>query len=222
MQEASGAEDPRTWSLPPLRISVGLIQWGRALVLLGCGLLAVVSLALAAVVRQIPGASWIIAAMIVLSAMPVVIAVLWIVGRALMSSGSSFTWGVTATPLMALTPPPRPPALATPLATLRFLHVAPVLAGVGLLLAVCAVGDVWVSGQSNVAARIGAFAVTSDGLVALAALLLTLGWGTGRLGRALEARERELRARYFAFQPPADESVGGASLVAVCAVPSAE
>src|SRR5260370_40927641 len=48
MQEASGAEDPRTWSLPPLRISVGLIQWGRALVLLGCGLLAGVRLALAA------------------------------------------------------------------------------------------------------------------------------------------------------------------------------
>jgi hypothetical protein len=205
----------------PLRVSDTLAAWGGGLLVAGCaGFLLTVG-ALAGVARVFASAGAVVVTMIALSGVPVFLAVFWIVSRALRSSTAQFVEAVVATPLMALDPPPRPAALAGPLATLRFLRLGAALVA-GLLLALVVAGaDVAAGWLGSQAVRIGAFAVSIDGLGALAALLLALGWGTMRLGGALARRERELGARYFALRPARDGIGGTVPEVAVCAVPGA-
>jgi hypothetical protein len=203
----------------PLRISDMLAAWGGGLLLAGCAAFLLVVGALAQVARIFPAAGLVLVTMIALSGIPVFCAVFWIVGRALRVSTGQFVGGVVATPLVALEPPPRPDALSGPLATLRFLRLSSmVLAGLLLVLAAAGV-DVAVGAFASQRVRIGMYAVSIDGLGALAALLLALGWGITRLGGALARRERELGARYFALRPAPESAGGAAPAVAVCAVP---
>jgi hypothetical protein len=203
----------------PLRISDALAAWGTGLLVAGCAAFLMVVGALAQVARTFLVAGPVIVTMITLSGIPVFIAVFWIVGRALRVSTMQFVRGVVATPLVALEPPPRPEVLAGPLATLRFLRLsALVLAGL-LFVLVVAGADMAVGWLGSENVRVGAYAVSIDGLGALTALLLALGWGISRLGGALARRERELGARFFALRPGPEAAGGMASEVAVCAVP---
>jgi hypothetical protein len=203
----------------PLRISDTLAAWGSGLLLAGCAAFLLVVGALAQVARLFPAAGLVVVTMIALSGIPVCCAVFWIVGRALRVSTAQFVRGVAATPLVALEPPPRPEALAGPLATLRFLRLSPLVLA-GLLLVLAAAGaDVAVGALASQRVRIGMYAISIDGLGALAALLLALGWGISRLGGALARRERELGARFYALGPAPEAAGGAAPAVAVCAVP---
>ncbi|HEV2238888.1 MAG TPA: hypothetical protein VGR57_19675 [Ktedonobacterales bacterium] len=203
----------------PLRVSDTLAAWGSGLLVAGCAAFLLAVAALAVVGRAFAPAGLVVVTMIALSGFPVFLVVLWIVGRALRSSTAQFVEGVVATPLMALDPPPRPAVLAGPLATLRFLRLGAALVAGLLLVLVVAGADVAVGRLGSQDVRIGAYAVSIDGLAALAALLLALGWGVMRLGGALARRERALGARYFALHPAADGIGGAAPEVAVCAVP---
>ncbi len=203
----------------PLRISDALAAWGSGLLVAGCVASLMVVGALALVARAFAAGGLVIVTMITLSGIPVFLAVFWIVGRALRVSTTQFVRGVVATPLVALEPPPRPAVLAGPLATLRFLRLGSlVLAGLLVVLAVAG-ADVAVGWLGSQSVRIGAYAVSIDGLGALTALLLALGWGITRLGGALARREHELGARFYARRPAPAEAVAPAVEVAVCAVP---
>lgn len=203
----------------PLRISDALASWGSGLLVAGCVAFLTAVGALAQVARLFPSAGLVIVTMIVLSGIPVFLAVFWIVGRALRVSTAQFVQGVVATPLVALDPPPRPDVLAGPLATLRFLRLSGAVLAALLLVLAAAGGDVLVGGLASQSMRIGAYAVSIDGLGALTALLLALGWGIVRLGGALARREREVGARFFALGPAPDEAGAAAPPLAVCAVP---
>jgi hypothetical protein len=216
MADASVASQP---ARKPLRISDALASWGSGLLVAGCVAFLMAAGALAQVARMFPAAGLVIVTMIVLSGIPVFLVVLWIVGRALHVSTAQFVQGVVATPLVALDPPPRPDVLAGPLATLRFLRLGAALLTALLLVLVVAGADVAVGWLGSQSVRIGAYAVSIDGLGALTALLLALGWGITRLGGALARRERELGARFFALRPMPDAAGGAAPEVAVCAVP---
>jgi hypothetical protein len=216
MADASVASQP---ARKPLRISDALASWGSGLLVAGCVALMMAVGALAQVARMFPAAGLVIVTMIVLSGIPVFVVVLWIVGRALRVSTGQFVQGVVATPLVALDPPPRPDVLAGPLATLRFLRLSAAFLTALLLVLVVAGADVAVGWLGSQSVRIGAYAVSIDGLGALTALLLALGWGIARLGGALARRERELGARFFALRPMPDAAGGTAPEVAVCAVP---
>jgi hypothetical protein len=203
----------------PLRISDTLAAWGGGLLLAGCAafLLAVGALALMA--RTFTAGGLVIVTMITLTGIPVFIAVLLIVGRALVASTAQFVASVVSTPLVALDPPPRPDALASPLAMLRFLRLMPALFVALLFVLISAGVDVAFLVRGNQSVRIGAYAATLGGLAALIAVVLALGWGIFRLGGALARRERELGARYFALRPEQGAMGGAAAEVAVCAVP---
>jgi hypothetical protein len=208
--------------LPPLRVSAALIGWGRGLAALGTACLVLIAIGLAWVLAVLSRAAWTVDAMIAISGVPVFVAVLWVVRRALGPAGEGFVQGVTSTYLVSLAPPSRPASLASPAAALRALRLWPALALVAALGAIVALGDVVVFIASHATAvRIGALAVTCDGLGALAALALALGWGIGGLGRAIAAREHTLGVRFYALAAPADgqsddDEPGG---MAVCAVP---
>jgi hypothetical protein len=203
----------------PLRISDALASWGSGLLVAGCIAFLLVVGALVLVARAFTSGGLVIVTMISLSGIPVFLAVLLIVGRALGTSTAQLVSTVVATPLVALDPPPRPAALAGPLATLRFLRLSAALVAGMLLVLVVAGVDVAVGWLGSQSVRIGAYAVSIDGLGALTALLLALGWGITRLGSALARREHELGARYFALSPDKEAAAGTPAEVAVCAVP---
>jgi hypothetical protein len=206
--------------LPPLCVSAALVAWARGLVALSLALLALVGALLASVLVVLSLAAWTIDVMIAVAGLPVVVAIFWIIGRAFGSAGDGFVRGVTSTPLVAITPPPRPRELATPISIVRLAGLRPAIAALGALGFLVVVGDIWAAQVSLSALRMGALAVTCDGLAALAALVLALGVALGRLGRAVAAREHTVGARFYALGAPGDAS--GASAIAVCAVPGLE
>jgi hypothetical protein len=216
---ANGTAPAEPGSLPPLRVSTALAAWGRALVGLGAALLAVVAVVLASAVVLAPTA-WAVDLLIAVAGLPVVAAVMWIVGRAFSATNDGFVRGVTSTPLIAITPPPRPAALATPFSALRFSGLGPAAIGLGVLICLIGVGDVVATRVPLNALRLGALAVTCDGLAALAALLLALGLAIGRLGHAVAFHERTVGARFYTLATPADAS--GTSEIGVCAVPGTD
>lgn len=218
--ERATTNSSATRPLPPLCVSAALVAWGRGLEALSLALLALVGAILAGVLVVLSPAAWTIDVMIALASLPVVVAILWIVGRALGSVSHGFVRGVTSTPLVAITPPPRPPELATPISALRLSGLRPAIIALSALGLLVVVGDVWAAHVPLSALRMGALAVTCDGLAALAALLLALGLALGRLGRAVASHERSVGARFYAFAAPGDAS--GASAIAVCAVPGLE
>jgi hypothetical protein len=81
---------------------------------------------------------------------------------------------------------------------------------------VVAAVDVWAATTGDVALRVGALAVSCDGLAGLAVLMLTLGGMVGGLGRTIAAREHEVGARFYAVALPEGQ---GSPQTAVCAVP---
>jgi hypothetical protein len=218
MADASSAAEGRP-ARRPLRISDALAAWGTGLLVVGCVafLLAVGALALMA--RTFTAGGLVIITMIALSGIPVFIAVLLIVGRALVVSTAQFVTSVVSTPLVALDPPPRPDALASPLAMLRFLRLIPALVAALMFVLIATGIDVAFLVRGNQSVRIGAYAATLGGLAALIAVLLALGWGIFRLGGALTRRERELGARFFVLRPEQEAAGGATAEVAVCAVP---
>ncbi len=205
--------------LPPLRVSKALVAWGRALVAIGLVLLALVVVGLVRVLVALSLSAWVVDLMIVISGLPVVVAMLWIVGRAMRSASDGFVRGVTTTYLVALAPPARPAALSTPLAVLRTLRLLPALLWLGVVAVLAAGGDWLVAGMPDSTLRIGATAVTCDGLAALAALALALGWGVRGLGRAIAAREQAAGAGYYALEAPPEAADAGTWRIAICAVP---
>jgi hypothetical protein len=227
-EEANEADATSAQALPagstvrraqPLAISVALARWGRGLVVAGLVLLAAAAGVLLGVMLLLSPGAWPIDAMIGLAGLPVAVAVVWIVRRAAAGVGGEFVRAVTGTPLVAIEAPSRPPALATPAAVLRTLGLLPALVALALLAAGVAAGDALALGMDNGALRLGAVAVTCDGLVALAALLLALGLEVAALGRAVADHERTVGARFYALML-ADVSAGSETgTTAVCAVP---
>lgn len=214
--QASGSVASATRDLPPLNVSRALVGWSRGMLGLGWVLLLALLLELLLVFLAY---AWSVDLMIVLAGLPVVVAVVWIVRRAVTSAADGFVRGITSTPLVAITPPPRPATLASPAATLRALGVLPALGIILLAGAVVAGVDAWAASTGNVWLRVGTLAVTFDGLAVLAVLVLTLGGALAGLGRAIAARERDVGARFYALAAPADASGQGGALTAVCAVP---
>jgi hypothetical protein len=211
---------PAPRSLRPLSVSAALLAWGRGLVVASMVVLAIVAAILIGVLVVLSTPGWPLAVMVALAGLPVVIAVVWVIGRALGPAGDSFVRGVTSTPLVAITPPARPSALATPISTVRLSGLGPALLALVLLVGLVLAGDLWAMRVPNSAVRVGALAVTCDGLAALAALLLALGLAISRIGRAVAFHERIVGARFYALAAPADASGQGASEIAVCAVPA--
>jgi hypothetical protein len=209
--------------LPPLWVSMALAMWGRALLVLSVALLAIVVAILGGVLVVLSPAAWTIDLMIALTGLPVAVAIPWVVGRALGAVSEGFVRGVTSTPLVAISPPPRPSALATPISTLRLSGLGPAVVALGALACLIVLGDVWAARMPLTGVRVGALAVTCDGLAALAALLLALGLAIGRIGRAVAAYESTVGARFFVLAvPPAAENTSGPGEIAVCAVPGLE
>jgi hypothetical protein len=212
------ATAPKARDLPPLGVSRALGGWSGAL--LALGLLLLLGM-FGGLVLVFLAYSWTVALMILvaclLAGVPVAVAVVWIVRR---SVAESFVRGITSTPLVAILPPPRPAALASPGALLRTLGLVPALAVVIVLACAVAGVDVWAATTANDALRIGSLAVTCVGLTALGVLVLTLGGTVAGLGRAIAARERDVGARFYALAVPVEPGGGqGGALTAVCAVP---
>lgn len=206
--------------LAPLGISRALVRWSRGL--LGVGLLLLLAM-LGGLLAVFVTYSWTIDLMIVLASLPVALAIalvfVWFMRRALVAVAGSFVRGVTSTPLVAIDPPPRPASLASPFAVVRAAGLMPALLILALVACTVAGVDIWAATTSDVALRVGAMAVTCDGLAGLAVLVLTLGGAVGGLGRTIAAREREVGARFYALAVPADAQGQSGPLTAVCAVP---
>jgi hypothetical protein len=199
-----------------LSISGALSAWARGLVAAGILLLVAAAAVLALVLVILSPEAWSIDLMIALAGLPVALAVAWIVRRAAGSASDGFVGAVTRTPLVAIAPPPRPGALGSPLAVLRAIGLLPAVFVLLALGVVVAGGDAIALGRSDEALRVGAAAITCDGLLALAALLLALGGAVARAGHAVGERERNLGARFYAVALP-DGHNGTAT--GICAVP---
>lgn len=219
-QAARRATSSPSRRLAPLSVSRALRGWSRGL--LGMGLFLLLAM-LAGLLVVFLVYTWTVDLMIVLASLPVALAIalvfVWFMRRALVSVAGSFVNSITSTPLVAIEPPPRPATLASPLAVVRAIGLLPVMLLVVLLVCVVAGVDVWVATTGDVALRVGALAVSCDGLAGLAVLVLTLGGMVGGLGRTIAARESEVGARFYVLaMPPSQEGQGGAQ-IAVCAVP---
>lgn len=213
---AGAIATPAEQSTRTLSISAALSSWARGLFTAGILLLVAAGAVLASVIAILTPEAWSIDLMIVLAGLPVALAVAWIVRRAAGVASDSFVGAVTRTPLVAIAPPPRPGALGSPWAVLRAIGLVPAVVVLLVLGAVVIAGDALALGRSDEALRVGAAAITCDGLIALAALLLALGGAVAHAGRAVSDRERQVGARFYAVALP-DGQNGLAT--GICAVP---
>ena len=214
------SSDPTVSSLRPLSVSAALAHWAWGLALISVALLIALLVCLAGVLVIYGPAAWSIDVMIVLACIPVVIAVIWIVRRAVSATSDDFVREISATPLLEIMPPPRPAALASPLSTLRAVGLAPLTLGIGVLALAVIAADAGAFATAAPTLIIGSLAVTAGGMAMLGALLLTMSLSLRGAARAITAREHEVGVRFYALSIPASTADGTTGLTdRVCVVP---